>query len=342
MSIETIPYNRYVNPNYLSSKDLQEVFIDSMKKAVDEEVNVETIHHTEEELASWGGFKKYFEQLLVIGEDTFKALDNLKKNPLKTLPRYLEHNNVHLATDRGLCSTLEDNYISYKNKSHEDSLLMGYHWYLRKSLILSLQKHLEMRDSFGFTVDPWVAVFGTYHKASTSSSYPLLPKGVAVPVDFDHNREQADAYYWGRYSEGKGGINFDYDEEDPVCRDGLKYRYKGDQLESRWAMMKDYCQFLQDLISEIEKIITPEVTVWTFGGKKTINHKENNEKPFFGPDPKIIFDKCPICGKLAQQDLVAHGPNAAIFDYGCGHKVKFEGEETIDITVGKVENEDSE
>lgn len=33
---------------------------------------------------------------------------------------------------------------------------------------------------------------------------------------------------------------------------------------------------------------------------------------------RLIYIACPNCGKLAEQDLLAHGPGVAVLEYACG------------------------
>lgn len=68
------------------------------------------------------------------------------------------------------------------------------------------------------------------------------------------------------------------------------------------------------------------VKVITFHkGEIDLNLEENDKAPFLS---KVIYGECPVCGKLAEEDLMYHGPGMSGMQWACDHVAHYKvGEE---------------
>ncbi|ASV43397.1 hypothetical protein FDI98_gp135 [Vibrio phage JSF10] len=55
-------------------------------------------------------------------------------------------------------------------------------------------------------------------------------------------------------------------------------------------------------------------------GTLDVDVEENKRLPILR---KIIYDECPVCKELAEQDILYHAPGMAGFVYACKHEVHF-------------------
>lgn len=67
-------------------------------------------------------------------------------------------------------------------------------------------------------------------------------------------------------------------------------------------------------------------------GRIDIDPEENNKLDFFS---KVIYEKCDNCGKNAEMDILAAGPNVSVLEYACGCIRRCEGNEVTWSTSNK-------
>ncbi|CAM0109019.1 hypothetical protein VPH70E345_0092 [Vibrio phage 70E34-5] len=73
--------------------------------------------------------------------------------------------------------------------------------------------------------------------------------------------------------------------------------------------------------------------VFTFrNGLVKIDPEDNNK---LGLWHKVIYEQCDNCGKNAEMDILAAGPNVSVLEYACGCIRRCEGSEVTWSTSNK-------